>query len=118
MTRTLRFNLFIFLALAVQYSLLHILPSGTELIVSAVELGFFLGYTVLMAGGIVYKSVRVNRAKVSGLAALFFSVLWAVALASHFQKESYTSELTLICTVGISTAVLILLTEFIILCRA
>ncbi|MFF2014529.1 hypothetical protein [Paenibacillus sp. NPDC058177] len=112
------FNLLVFLGLGLQYSLLHVLPSGPTPTITTLELVIYIAYTIIGLAGFFYKSRKVRTEDISGMAALFFGVLWTVAITSHFRKESYTEVLTLVHSVGIFTAGLILLTELIILFRA
>ncbi|MFC3746053.1 hypothetical protein [Paenibacillus sp. GCM10012306] len=112
------FNLLVFLGLGLQYSMLHVLSPGPTLVITNLELVIYIAYTVIGLAGFFYKSRRVRSEDVSSMAALFFGVLWTVAITSHFRKESYTEVLTLMNSLGIFTAGLILLTELIILFRA
>jgi hypothetical protein len=112
------FNLLVFLGLGIQYSLLHVLPSGPTLAITTLELVIYIVYTATGLAGFFCKSRKVRSEDISGMAALFFSVLWTVAICSHFRKETYTEALTLINSIGIFTAGLILLAELVILIRA
>lgn len=112
------FNQLVFLCLGIQYALMHFFSSEEAIVITTAELIIYSIYTATSLAIFFYKSRRVNVEAVTGMASLFFSVLWTVALFSHFQMESYPYTLTIINSLGVFTAVLVLLSEFIIKARA
>lgn len=112
------FNQLVFLCLGIQYALMHLFSSGEAIVITSIELVIYSVYTMISLALFFYKSRRVNVESVTGMASLFFSVLWTVALVSQFQKENYPDALIVINVLGVFTAVLVLLSEFIIQARA
>ncbi len=112
------FNQLVFLCLGIQYALMHLFSSEEAIVITSAELIVYSIYTATGLGVFFYKSRRVNVEAVTGMASLFFSVLWTVALFSQFQMESYPNALTVINSLGVFTAVLIMLSEFIIHAKA
>lgn len=112
------FNQFVLMGLGIQYVLMHLFSAGEAIVITSVELVIYITYTVVGLFGMFVKCRKLDGEAVSGMASLFFSVLWTVSLFSQFRKESYPDALTVINSLGVSTALLVLLTEFIILVRA
>lgn len=112
------FNQSVFICLGIQYLLMHLFSAGEAIVITSIELVIYMIYTVVGLVGLFVRSRRVNSEAVSGMSSLFFSVLWTVSLFSQFRKESYPDALTVINSLGVSTALLVLLAEFIILVRA
>lgn len=112
------FSRLVFLCLAIQYALMHWFSSGEAIVITSIELIIYIAYTFVSLVLFFYKSRRVNIEAFTGMFSLFFSVVWTVALISQFHKESYPDALTVINSVGIFTAILMLFVEFIKLARA
>lgn len=112
------FNHLVFICLGLQYLLMHFFSAGEAIVITTIELIIFMIYTVCSLIGLFVRGKRVAGETLSGMAAFFFSVLWTVSFFSHFQKESYPEALTLINSLGVSTALLVLLTEFIVIAKA
>lgn len=112
------FNQSVFICLGIQYLLMNLFSAGEAIVITSIELVIYMIYTVVGLVGLFVRSRRVNSEAVSGMSSLFFSVLWTVSLFSQFRKESYPDALTVINSLGVSTALLVLLAEFIILVRA
>lgn len=112
------FNQLVFICLGFQYLLMHLFSAGEAIVITSIELVIYMIFTVVGLVGLFMRSRKVDSEARSGLVSLFFSVLWTVSLCSQFRKESYPNALTIINSLGVSTALLVLLAEFIVLIRA
>lgn len=112
------FSRLVFLCLAIQYALMHWFSSGEAIIITSIELIIYIAYTFVSLVLLFHKSRCVNVEAFTGMFSLFFSVVWTVSLISHFHMESYPNALTVINSVGIFTAMVMLFVEFIKLARA
>jgi len=111
------FNWWMFLVLAVQYVLMHLFTMEFPLLISELELAIFVVYTIMEFAGFIYKGRRAPVGAISGMIPLFFAVLWTVALFSRLQRESYPMMHTVINSLGMITAFLILFVEYIFLIK-
>ncbi|AIQ75351.1 MULTISPECIES: hypothetical protein [Paenibacillus] len=116
--KRLSFNQLVFICLGFQYLLMRLFSAGEAIVITSIELVIYIVYTVATLAGLFLRSRRIDSEAVSGLSSLFFSVLWTVSLFSQFRKESYPNALTIINSLGVSSAVIVMLTQFIILAKA
>ncbi|MEK4461485.1 hypothetical protein MHI32_20135 [Paenibacillus sp. FSL H7-0690] len=116
--KRLSFNQLVFICLGFQYLLMRLFSTGEAIVITSIELVIYIVYTVATLAGLFLRSRRIDSEAVSGLSSLFFSVLWTVSLFSQFRKESYPNALTIINSLGVSSAVIVMLTQFIILAKA
>lgn len=112
------FNQLVFICLGIQYMLMHLFSAGEAIVITSIELVIYMIFTVVGLVGLFMRSRKVDSQAISGLVSLFFSVLWMVSLFSQFRKESYPDALTVINSLGVFTALLVLLAEFIIIAKA
>lgn len=112
------FNLFVFMGLGIQYALMHLFSAGEVIAISAGELIIYMVFTFTGLGTFFQRRRQTLNERGCGESGLFFSVLWTVSLCSQFRKESYPDALTIINSLGLSAAGLVLLTEIIILLKA
>ncbi|MBT2289218.1 hypothetical protein J7E73_08740 [Paenibacillus albidus] len=112
------FNLLVFIGLGIQYAFMHLFSAGEALVISSAELIVYMLFTLAGLGKFFHRRKRALDEPGCGSAGLFFSVLWTVSLCSQFRKESYPDALTVINSLGVSTAGLVLLVEIIVLFKA
>ncbi|WNS44704.1 hypothetical protein [Paenibacillus sp. MMS20-IR301] len=112
------FNLIVFMALGIQYALMHLFSAGEVIVISTGELIIYMLFTFAGLGRFFQRRRDVLKEQGCGYTGLFFSVLWTVSLCSQFRKESYPEALTIINSLGVSAAGLVLLTEIIVLFKA
>lgn len=112
------FNLLVIMGFSIQYALMHLLSAGEVIAISTAELIFYIVLTFAGLGRFFQRRRKVLCEQGCGFIGLFFSVLWTVSLCSQFRKEHYPDALTVINSLGVSAAGLVLLTEIIILFKA
>lgn len=115
--KKISFNTWLFMILGLQYALMHLFAFKLPDAVTMSEIIVFLVYTLAEIFMFIYRGRRAAVGAVSGMIPLFFSVLWTVALFSHFQSEVYQAELTVINSLGMFTAYFTLFVEYIFMIR-
>lgn len=118
MHKQLSFNAFVFLGLGFQYALMHLFAWGDTIAITEMELVCYIVYSAAGLTGFIYKSRRTVAESVSAMVPLFYSVLWTVALCSHFYKESYPATFTLMISMGLFSALLALVLEIRVIAKA
>ncbi|MBP2110640.1 hypothetical protein J2Z70_000780 [Paenibacillus silagei] len=111
------FNMLVIMGFSIQYALMHLFSAGEVIAISTAELIIYMAFTFAGLGRFFRRRRQVLNEHGCGSAGLFFSVLWTVSLCSQFRKESYPDALTIINSLGVSAAGLVLLTEIIILLK-
>lgn len=109
------FNMLVFIGFSLQYAMMHLLSAGEVIVISSAELIIYMVLTFAGLGRYFRRRRQVLTERGCGATGLFFSVLWTVSLCSQFRKENYPDALTVINSLGVSAAGLILLTEIVIL---
>lgn len=115
--RKISFNTWLFLILALQYALMHLFSLGLPASITSFELVVFIVYTISQIMSFFYKGKRATSGSVSGLVPLFFSVLWTVAFFSHLQREACPVMLIVMISLGMFTALFMLMSEYIFLIK-
>lgn len=114
-THKISFNMLVFIGFSLQYALMHLLSAGEVIVISSAELILYMVLTFAGLGRFFRRRRRLLNERGCGSTGLFFSVLWTVSLCSQFRKENYPDALTIINSLGVSAAGLILITEIIVL---
>lgn len=112
------FNMLVIMGFSIQYALMHLFSAGEVIAISSAELIIYMVFTFAGLGRFFQRRRQVLNEQGCGSAGLFFSVLWTVSLCSQFRKENYPDALTIINSLGVSAAGLILITEIVILFKA
>lgn len=112
------FNLLVFMGFGIQYALMHLFSAGEVIVISSGELIIYMLFTFAGLGKFFLSRRRALNERGCGETGLFFSVLWTVSLCSQFRKESYPDALTVINSLGVSAAGLVLVVEIIVLLKA
>ncbi|WP_405114354.1 hypothetical protein MHH28_09760 [Paenibacillus sp. FSL K6-1217] len=114
-THKMSFNMLVFTGFSLQYALMHLLSAGEVIVISSAELILYMVLTFAGLGRFFRRRRQLLNERGCGSTGLFFSVLWTVSLCSQFRKENYPDALTVINSLGLSAAGLILITEIIVL---
>lgn len=115
--KNISFNNWVFMVLALQYGLMHLMSRDMPDTITMLELAVFIIYSVAEITVFIYRGRRTIQGSISGMIPLSFAVLWTVALCSHLQRDSYPPLLPVITAFGILTACFILLFEYIVLIK-
>lgn len=106
----LPFNLLVFFGLGFQYALMHFFSRGDDISIGMAELILFLLFTVFSLFWMFRHGHRIRgKEAVSSSFPLAMSVLWSVALYTHFRHDHYPAELQLLSLFGVVSAFAVLL---------